>query len=251
MKRNRVLLASIGICFVAAVAQAQGRGAPASNLQTTWWTDTALMTRLGLTDLQKSRIESTFQAYRPNLAVAKATLESEEAQLSRLLAAESINRSAVQLQINKVIQARAAMESVNAAMSLDMREQLTRAQWEQLQTLPPSGGRGGGGRGGVPSGAAAPDSFAAKYAADKPITLEGTVAEFKFEDPHSFVIFDVVGKDGRTTTWTGELAPATLLARQGWTATSLKPGERVTVQGAQAHDPSLNAVNIRMIRKQP
>jgi len=38
--------------------------------------------------------------------------------------------------------------------------------------------------------------------------------------------------------WTGELAPATLLARQGWIATTLKPGERVVIQGAEAHAPS-------------
>lgn len=271
MNPNRVLSAFIGICVVTAAAQAQrggaravaptnvqdvvaplaatqnvpGRGAPAA--QTAWWTDTALMARLGLTDLQKSRIESSFLAYKQNLTSAKETLEKEEAQLSRLLDADSIDRSAVQLQTQKVILARGEMERLNAAMTLEMREQLTRAQWVQLQQ--PNGGRGG--RGGGPVANPAPDSFAAKYAADKPITLEGTVTEFKFQDPHSFVIVDAAGRDGRIMSWTGELAPATLLARQGWTATTLKPGDRVVIQGAEAHDPSLNAVNVRSIRRLP
>jgi hypothetical protein len=139
------------------------------------------------------------------------------------------------------------MERVNAAMTLEMREQLTRAQWVQLQQ--PNGGRGG--RGGAPVANPAPDSFAAKYASDKPITLEGTVTEFRFQDPHTFVIFDAAGKDGKIISWTGEMGPATLLARGGFTATSLKPGDRVVIEGSEARDPSLNAVNIRSIRLTP
>jgi Spy/CpxP family protein refolding chaperone len=220
------------------------REARAANAQTAWWTDTALMTRLGLTDLQKARIESSFQAYRQNLTSAKETLEKEEAQLSRLLDADSVDRSAVTLQVNRVIQARGEMERLNAAMTLDMREQLTRAQWTQLQQ--PNGGRGGRGGGGPVA-----LSFEAKYAADKPATLEGTVTEFKFQDPHCFIVFDVVGQDGKITRWTGELGPSTTLARSGWTATTFKPGDRVHVEGSQAHDPSLNAVNIRVVRRLP
>lgn len=155
MNSNRVLSAFVGICLAAAVAQAQ-RGAPRGggvalnpvapptiNVQTAWWTDAALMTRLGLTDAQKSRIEATFQAYRQNLATAKETLEKEEAQLARLLDADSIDRSAVQVQGNKVILARSELERLNSAMTLEMREQLTRAQWTQLQTPVGRGGRRG------------------------------------------------------------------------------------------------------------
>src|SRR5262249_30692823 len=128
MNRNRVLAAFIGTCLFVAGSPATGsaqRGASAGNLQNAWWTDSALMTRLGLTEVQKLRIESTFQAYRQNLTSAKDTLEKEEAQLSKLLDADSIERSAVTIQVNKVIQARSEMERVNAAMSVEMREQLT------------------------------------------------------------------------------------------------------------------------------
>ena len=99
--------------------------------------------------------------------------------------------------------------------------------------------------------APAPDSFAAKYAADKPITLEGTVTEFRFQDPHCFIVFDAGGQDGKITRWTGELGPSTILARSGWTATTFRPGDRVHVEGSQAHDPFLNAVNIRIVRRLP
>ena len=261
---NRMCLAFIGILLVAATVPEQavaaqrgagpqpgvgGRGAPpAANAQTAWWTDTALMTRLGLTDQQKLRIEGSFQAYRQILTSAKETLEKEEAQLTRLLDAESVDRPAVQQQVNKVIQARSEMERVNAAMTLEMREQLTRAQWAQLQGQP-AGTRGG--RGGPPAVQPAADSFAARYAADKPVTLDGRVTEFRFQDPHSYIFFDVVGNDGKTASWTGELGPRTLLAQQGWNATSMKPGDRVIIEGAHSLDPSMNAVSIRNVRRVP
>src|SRR5262245_38316595 len=44
-------------------------GAPAA-----WWTDTALMTRLGLSDVQKARIENIFQTHRQNLTTTKDAL---------------------------------------------------------------------------------------------------------------------------------------------------------------------------------
>jgi Spy/CpxP family protein refolding chaperone len=102
-----------------------------------WWTNTALVTKLGLTDAQRSRIENTFEAHRQNLTSSKDSLEKEEAQLAKLLEAESIDRGNVFSQINRVIQARGEMERVNATMTLEMREQLTRAQWTQLQASGP------------------------------------------------------------------------------------------------------------------
>jgi len=137
-----------------------------------WWSNANMVARLGLTDVQKSKIESTFEAHRQNLTARKDQLEKEEAQLSRLLDAESIDRGAVFTQINRVIQARGEMERVNSTMTLEMREQLTRAQWTQLQAAQPTlryltstelplitqpaqpgarGARGGGARGPAPA----------------------------------------------------------------------------------------------------
>src|SRR6185369_17400344 len=99
------------------------------------------------TDLQKLNIESVFQAHRQSLMSSKEALEKEESQLSRLLGAESVDGSAVLIQVNKVISARGEMERVNAAMSLEMRQQLTRAQWAQLQGQPTWNRRAGAGRG--------------------------------------------------------------------------------------------------------
>ena len=111
---------------------------PTYTFSTTWWTNTALVTRLGLTDAQKSRIEGTFEAHRQNLATSTAQLEKEELQLAKLLEAEAIDRGTVTTQINRVIQARGEVERTNSAMMLEMREQLTRAQWSELQASQPT-----------------------------------------------------------------------------------------------------------------
>jgi Spy/CpxP family protein refolding chaperone len=99
-----------------------------------WWTNTALVQRLGLTDDQKARIERAFENHRQNIVSSTDLLEKEEAQLAKTLEAESIDRNAVLAQIDRVTQARREMERATAVMTLEMRESLTRAQWIQLQS---------------------------------------------------------------------------------------------------------------------
>ena len=98
-----------------------------------WWTNTALLTRLGISDDQKLRIERTFEAHKQNLTTSKDQLEKEESQLDKLLAADSLDRGGITTQINRVVQARGEMERINSLMTLEMREVLTKAQWTQLQ----------------------------------------------------------------------------------------------------------------------
>ena len=144
----------------------QGKvGAYYSQLGGAWWTNAALAARIGLTDDQKAKLQRAFENHRQSLASNSETLSKEEAQLAKLLDAETIDRNAVLAQIDRVAQARSELERTNAAMTLEMREALTRAQWMQVPQLPvganlwlrgpngtvwlepPAGIRGGGGRG--------------------------------------------------------------------------------------------------------
>jgi len=213
-----------------------------------WWTDTALMTRLGLSDVQKARIENIFQTHRQDLMTSKDALEREEVQLSKLLAADTIDRPSVLTQINKVIQARSDMERANATMTLEMREQLTPAQWTQLQ-IQPTGLAAGRGREARRAVSVSPAS--AIYALDRGITLEGRVAAFNLAEPRSSIVIEVVGTDGKTTRWTGEMAGLAQLTQQGWTRSSLSLGEKVAIEGAPSLDASANAVFVRTVRKIP
>jgi cell division FtsZ-interacting protein ZapD len=97
-----------------------------------WWMNTALMQRLGITDDQRAKIERAFENHRQAILSTTDQLEKEEAQLARLLDAESVDQNAVLTQIDRVTQARSEMERAGALMTLEMRTYLTRAQWAQL-----------------------------------------------------------------------------------------------------------------------
>jgi hypothetical protein len=62
------------------------------------------------------------------------------------------------------------------------------------------------------------------YDMNKEIRLSGVVKKWTFENPHSWLWLDVSSVE-----WSIESAPPTYLSRQGWSASTLKPGETVTV----------------------
>ena len=75
--------------------------------------------------------------------------------------------------------------------------------------------------------------FAGRYDEEHPITVMGTVVEVQFLNPHSFIFFDVTDK-GKTTRWQAELGGAAQLNRgEGWTRTTLKVGDKITILGPQ------------------
>jgi len=67
------------------------------------------------------------------------------------------------------------------------------------------------------------------------ITISGTVADFRFVNPHTLIYVDVRGEDGKVVSWLGGLSAHTSLTRrEGWTIETLKPGDEITVTGAPA-----------------
>jgi hypothetical protein len=75
--------------------------------------------------------------------------------------------------------------------------------------------------------------FAGRYDEDHPVTVTGTVVELQFMNPHSFIIFENKDAGGKTVRWQAELGSANLMAREGWTRTMLKAGDRITIIGPQ------------------
>lgn len=74
------------------------------------------------------------------------------------------------------------------------------------------------------------------------VTLEATVTEFKFINPHAQVYFDVTAEDGEIQHWQAELTSPNKLARGGWTKTTLVPGLEVTISGRQARNGGQSVV---------
>jgi hypothetical protein len=76
--------------------------------------------------------------------------------------------------------------------------------------------------------AAAHHSFA-MFDQRKIVTLDGTVHQFQWTNPHAFIELDVENR-GRTQRWSIELNSPNNLTRQGWRRSSLKAGERISVR---------------------
>jgi hypothetical protein len=66
----------------------------------------------------------------------------------------------------------------------------------------------------------------ADFDAQRPVTLVGTVAEFRLINPHSSIAFDVNDEKGHVTRWHVELGSAAVLQRAGWTREKLKFASR-------------------------
>ena len=65
----------------------------------------------------------------------------------------------------------------------------------------------------------------------KNVTLVGTVKQFKWANPHSWIEMEVPNDKGAVETWNIEMTAPFVLVRAGWKSTSLKPGDKVTVVG--------------------
>ena len=74
--------------------------------------------------------------------------------------------------------------------------------------------------------------------AAKRTTLKGKVAEFQWTNPHAFIQREVAGADGKGEIWSIELNSPNNLKRQGWSSSSLKQGDQITLITAPLRDMS-------------
>ena len=79
-------------------------------------------------------------------------------------------------------------------------------------------------------------SFVADYDSDRPATVEGTVKEFWFENPHVRIYLEVETDNGEKQLWEVETMTPSILRRIGWTRTTFKPGDKMTVHGSLARN---------------
>jgi Family of unknown function (DUF6152) len=86
--------------------------------------------------------------------------------------------------------------------------------------------------------AAAHHSFAT-FDQAHPIELVGIVQDFRFANPHAFIVLQVKGEDTEAMVWQLEGESANSLAWSGWSNRSLRPGDqlRVTVEPLRSGAP--------------
>jgi hypothetical protein len=63
----------------------------------------------------------------------------------------------------------------------------------------------------------------------KTVTLTGTVKQFQWMNPHSWIQVIVNDDKGNPVEWSIEMSSPTSLLRRGWKPKTLKPGDKVTV----------------------
>ena len=81
----------------------------------------------------------------------------------------------------------------------------------------------------VAAGLAEAHHSAAGIDRTKSVELVGTVKQFGWTNPHSWMEVDVPDQKGGTVTWKVEMTSPAYLVRAGWKSTTLKPGDEVKV----------------------
>ena len=80
-------------------------------------------------------------------------------------------------------------------------------------------------------------SLSATYQAEKEIKLEGTLVQFVFRNPHSFVHIQAQDEKGETHRWGVEWTGAAALGSKGVQADSLRAGDHVIITARPSRTP--------------
>jgi len=98
---------------------------------------------------------------------------------------------------------------------------------------------------GIAASAAAHHSFAAAFDMSKPVSVTGTIAQVRLENPHSWFFVDVTRPDGKVERWSFEAGTPSGMIRNGFKPGLIKKGVTVTIKGVHARDASQNVGMLR------
>ena len=86
------------------------------------------------------------------------------------------------------------------------------------------------------AGAAASAHHGRAAYGNEEVTLQATITEFKFINPHVQIYFDVTSEAGELQHWQGEMTAPNKMARGGWTKQTLRPGDMIRITGRGARN---------------
>jgi hypothetical protein len=84
--------------------------------------------------------------------------------------------------------------------------------------------------------AGAHHSFPAVYDANARTTIEGVVTEVLYQNPHARLYLRVLTEEGPEEIWELETQNTSFLRRGGWLPDTVKPGDRLSVEGNLAYE---------------
>jgi hypothetical protein len=91
--------------------------------------------------------------------------------------------------------------------------------------------------------------IAAEYFNDRTLEIDGTLVEFQFRNPHSFVFVEAPNDKGQVQRWAIEWLAAIQLNRQGVMVGTLNPGDRLVVTGYPARKTNEHQLRLRTIAR--
>ena len=76
----------------------------------------------------------------------------------------------------------------------------------------------------------------AAFDGDKVVVLKGTITQWKWSNPHVWIFLSVDNDKGDKEEWAIEGRTPGQLLRSGWSKSSLKPGDVITIDFSPAKD---------------
>ena len=89
-------------------------------------------------------------------------------------------------------------------------------------------------------------SFSAEFDVGRPVEFTGTIVRVEWTNPHSWLFLASEDDDGNVEEWAVELLGINTLMRRGLTRDSIKPGDRLIIEGFGARDGT-NTANASIV----
>jgi hypothetical protein len=84
---------------------------------------------------------------------------------------------------------------------------------------------------------------------ERSVEVRGTVVRWVFRNPHPVLEVETTNAGGRQIVWAVQFAPATVLAKRGWTDETFKPGDAVVATGHPSRAPGTFGLEHRGIER--
>ncbi len=97
--------------------------------------------------------------------------------------------------------------------------------------------------------ASAHHSQAAQYDTSKKVSLEGTMVQFQFRNPHSFLQVEAPDETGQVVRWSIEWGGSGQLTGQGVTRTTLKYGDAVVITANPSRTPNDHKLHMLTLKR--
>jgi hypothetical protein len=99
------------------------------------------------------------------------------------------------------------------------------------------------------AGASAHHAQAPFFDQERTVEVRGTVVRWIFRNPHPVLEVEVQEGGGEKIVWAVQFAPATVLAKRGWTENTFKPGDAVVATGHPSRAPGTHGLEHRTLER--